>query len=136
MFAICFNRTIKHKRFRTYIHKQKSLEKMCAELIDNHDPHHVIFAYGMGGLNMRTRSYKPSPSKHRRITSRLIKLGALVVNVNEYNTYSSLLILLPRHKVMCCEIQTRPICYASSISCGNPFCEKMYQQHLSYNMEP
>src|ERR1700730_17433611 len=52
----------------------------------NHDPHQVIFAYGMGGFNMRTRGYKPSPSKHRWITSRLIKLGALVVNVNEYNT--------------------------------------------------
>jgi hypothetical protein len=86
MFAICFNRTIKHKRFRTYIHKQRTLEKICQELIDNHNPHRVIFAYGMGGFNMRTRGYKPSPSKHRWITSRLIKLGALVVNINEYNT--------------------------------------------------
>ena len=86
MFAICFNRTIKHKRFRTYIHKQRTLEKICQELIDNHNPHRVIFAYGMGGFNVRIRGYKPSPSKHRWITSRLIKLGALVVNINEYNT--------------------------------------------------
>jgi hypothetical protein len=45
-----------------------------------------LYLHMVWGFNMRTRGYKPSPSKHRRITSRFIKLGGLVVNVNEHNT--------------------------------------------------
>jgi hypothetical protein len=84
---VSLQRSTKHKRWRVYIQKQKTLTQICQELIGRRNPRNVVFAYGMGRFNASSRGYKPAPANQRWVTNRLTKgLHAKVININEYNT--------------------------------------------------
>ena len=85
--GVSLQRSTKHKRWRVYIHKQKTLTQVCQDLIGRRNPRNVVFAYGMGRFNASSRGYKPAPANQRWVTNRLTKgLHAIVININEYNT--------------------------------------------------
>lgn len=85
--GVSLQRRTKHKRWRVYIHKQKTLTQICQDLIGRRDPRNVVFAYGMGRFNSSSRGYKPAPANQKWVTNRLTKgLHAKVININEFNT--------------------------------------------------
>jgi hypothetical protein len=84
---VSLQRSTKHKRWRVYIQKQKTLTHVCCELIGRRNPKNVVFAYGMGRFDASSRGYKSAPVYQRCATNLLTQgLHAKAININEYNT--------------------------------------------------
>ncbi len=85
LFKLELESRTKHKRWRSYIHKQKTLDKFCNELIDGQKAN-TLFAYGDASFNHNSKGYAPS-LKGNWIRHQLQKVhGCNLVMIREYNT--------------------------------------------------
>ncbi len=85
LFALELESRTKHKRWRSYIHKQKTLDNFCKQLIDGQKAN-TLFAYGDASFNHNSKGYAPS-LKGNWIKHHLQKVhNCNLVMIREYNT--------------------------------------------------
>ena len=78
--------SVKHHRWRTYIHKQITLDLICQHLLSTDEDKLPVIAYGDASYNHNSRGYAPT-LKANWIKHRLEKIHrAKVLMVNKFNT--------------------------------------------------
>ena len=57
MYTVILARATRHKRWRGYIYKQKTLNELCKQIIGNNPPRQVTVAYGVGRFKHNSKGY-------------------------------------------------------------------------------